>query len=146
MQHTWRVSTAVALCVMGTACTAAPGNSAVGSLSVEDCGVEETQHGTNYNAEGRQCLLDAFEAGRPAVFVSHAVTIEGAPIVTTYRVIEAGIVEVAYDGRQDPLGSQTIETSRCPRLVPVAEWNRVQLDTMPDEIVFVENGCVPLEG
>jgi hypothetical protein len=111
------------------------------SAALEDCGVEEQQMGTNLNVDGRACLLAAFEAGRPARFVSRITTIEGAPIVRTYRVLSADLVEVEWDNRQDPLGSGTIDVMHCPRLVPVADWNQAMTDEVRAEEVFVEDGC-----
>jgi hypothetical protein len=107
----------------------------------EDCGVEDQEMRTNLNVDGRECLLAAFEAGRPARFVSRITTIEGAPIVRTYRVLRADLVEVEWDNRQDPLGSGRIDVLRCPRLVPVADWNEAMSDELRSEEVFVEEGC-----
>jgi hypothetical protein len=111
------------------------------SAALEDCGVEEQRMGTNLNLDGRACLLAAFEAGRPARFVSRVTTIEGAPVVRTYRVLGADLVEVEWDNRQDPLGSGKIDVLHCPRLVPVADWNRAMTDEVRAEEVFVEDGC-----
>ena len=114
---------------------------AASSPSLEDCGVEDQQTGTNLNVEGRACLLAAFEAGHPARFVSRITTIEGAPIVRTYRVLSAELVEVEWDNRQDPWGSGKIDVMHCPRLVPVADWNQAMADEVRAEEVFVEDGC-----
>jgi hypothetical protein len=107
--------------------------------AVPSCGTEEN----NPNAEGRHCLLQAFEAGTPASFVSQLTSIEGDPITRTYLVDGSGSVLIAHDARQDKFGSGTIEYLRC-RLVPVADWNRTQVfpDLMPAEVVFVEDACV----
>jgi hypothetical protein len=123
------------LALVGCAGDAAP------SATVEDCGVEEQEMGTNLNVDGRECLLAAFEAGRPARFASRITTIEGAPIVRTYRVLGADLVEVEWDNRQDPLGSGKIDVLHCPRLVPVADWNAAMGDEVRAEAVFVEDGC-----
>jgi hypothetical protein len=100
-------------------------------------------HGTNTNVEGRQCLLEASVSGQPAVFVSHAVTVEGAPIVTTYRVLGPAQIEVQYDGRADPMGPGIISVQHCARLVPIAEWRKRMGGGPGDEIVFVEDECEP---
>ena len=42
-----------------------------------DCGVENLEMGTETNQEGRRCLLDAFEAGTPAQFVSRCTWVSG---------------------------------------------------------------------
>jgi hypothetical protein len=109
--------------------------------SVLDCGVEDQQMGTNLNAEGRLCLLDAFEQGRPARFESRLTTIEGDPIVRRYLIVSASEVQIEHDASRDRFGSGTIDVLRCPRIVPVAEWNRVMNDEMRDEEVFVEDSC-----
>jgi hypothetical protein len=111
------------------------------SAALEDCGVEDQEMGTNLNVDGRECLLAAFEAGRPARFVSRITTIEGAPIVRTYRVVSTDVVEVEWDSRQDPWGSGKIDVLHCPRLVPVADWNQAMTDEVRAEEVFVEDGC-----
>ena len=111
------------------------------SAALEDCGAEQQQMGTKLNVDGRTCLLAAFEAGRPAHFVSRITTIEGAPIVRTYRVLGADLVEVEWDNRQDPLGSGRIDVLHCPRLVPVADWNQAMTDEVRAEEVFIEDGC-----
>ncbi|MFN2483482.1 MAG: hypothetical protein ABR509_00900 [Candidatus Limnocylindria bacterium] len=142
-----RAAPAVALIALVAACTAPPASpTASTSAALEDCGAEETVHGTGYNADGRPCLLDAFEAGSLATFVSDAVTVEGAPIRRTCRVLGPELVEIEHDARQDPLGSGRIEILRCPRLVVVAEWNRLQGGDLPQEIVFVEDGCELIGG
>jgi hypothetical protein len=108
-----------------------------------DCGVEDQGMGTHLNQEGRRCLLDAFEDGTRATFVSRMTTIEGDPIVRTYSVWGQRDLRIAHDARRDKFGSGKIEYLRC-RLVPVADWNRTQVfpDLMPAENIFVEDGCV----
>jgi hypothetical protein len=53
-------ATALLLALAGCAGDPAP------SAALHDCGVEDQQMGTNLNVDGRECLLAAFEAGRPA--------------------------------------------------------------------------------
>jgi hypothetical protein len=109
-----------------------------------DCGVEDRQMGTEPNQEGRRCLLEAFENGTPAQFVSRLTTIEGDPIVRTYAVFGPGDVRIAHDARLDKFGSGKIELLRCARLVPVADWNRAMTDNqMRPKEVFVEDRCEP---
>lgn len=107
--------------------------------AVPSCGSE----GNSPNVEGRRCLLQAFEAGTPASFVSQLTSIEGDPITRTYLADGSGSVLIAHDARRDKFGSGTIEYLRC-RLVPVADWNRTQVfpDLIPAESVFAEDGCV----
>ena len=120
--------------IAATGCAASDSRTAVPS-----CGTEENSP----NAEGRLCLLQAFQAGTPASFVSQLTSIEGDPITRTYLADGSGSVLIAHDARQDKFGSGTIEYLRC-RLVAVADWNRTKVfpDLMPPEVVFVEDGCV----
>jgi hypothetical protein len=108
-----------------------------------DCGVETLQMGSETNQEGRRCLLEAFEAGMPAQFVSRMTSTEGDPIVRTYSVFGPGDVRIAHDARLDKFGSGKIELLRCAGLVPVADWNRAMSDQMPPSYVFVEDRCEP---
>lgn len=111
-----------------------------------DCGVEDQEHGTNLNQEGRRCLLQAFEDGTRATFVSRLITIEGDPITRTYAVYGPGDVRIAHDARRDSYGSGEVELLRCAGLVPVADWNRAMNDEMRAEEVFVEDRCEPIPG
>ncbi len=111
-----------------------------------DCGVENLQMGTEPNADGRKCLLEAFESGSRAQFVSRLTTIEGDPIVRTYAVFGPGDIRIAHDARLDKLGSGKIELLRCAGLVPVADWNRAMNDQVRAAEVFVEDRCEPIPG
>ena len=108
-----------------------------------DCGAEDQQMGANLNQDGRRCLLDAFERGTPATFVSRLTTIEGDPIVRTYVVLGPGDVRIAHDARSDRFGSGKVELLRCAGLVPVADWNRAMNGQAPADEVFVEDRCEP---
>ena len=140
----------VAVSVVVAGCGQPPGDDSgplpSDAAEVEDCGSERMTHGANVNVAGRECLLDAFMEGRPAVFVSDSVTVKGAPIRRTYRVLGPDLAEIEHDARQDPLGSGRIEFLRCTALVPVAEWNRSTGDEIAAEMVFVEDGCQPVGG
>ena len=108
-----------------------------------DCGFENLQSGAEVNQEGRRCLLEAFDSGTPAQFVSRLTTIEGDPIVRTYAVLGPGDVRLAWDARLDKFGSGKIELLRCAGLVPVADWNRAMNDEVALADVFVEDRCEP---
>ncbi|MBA3687277.1 MAG: hypothetical protein H0W81_00330 [Chloroflexi bacterium] len=97
--------------------------------------------GTNLNQDGRRCLLDAFERGMAATFISRLTTVEGDPIIRTYVVLGPGDVRIAHDARLDKFGSGKVELLRCVGLVPVADWNRAMNDPMRAEEVFVEDRC-----
>ena len=64
----------------------------------------------------QQCLVDAFEAGTPAVLVQTAGTAEGDPIITEYTVLERHLVEVVTDSTRDKFGPQKVTTYRCREL------------------------------
>ena len=96
------------------------------------------------NQEGRRCLLEAFESGTPATFVSRMTSIEGNPIVRVYAISEFGGVLIRHDARLDTFSSGRIELLRCAGLVPVAEWNRAMNDEIRAELVFVEDRCEPI--
>ena len=113
---------------------------------VVDCGNEETRHGEGLSGEGRACLMESFVAGDQAVFASSAVTVEGAPISYVFRTHTEAPVVMIVDARNDPLGSGRIETYLCDRLVPVDDWNAVTGSGLPPEQVWVQDGCVPVEG
>jgi hypothetical protein len=108
-----------------------------------DCGVESQLMGTELNADGRRCLLEAFENGTRAQFVSRLTTIEADPIVRTYAVFGPGDVRIAHDARLDKFGSGEIELLRCAGLVPVADWNRAMNDQVRAAEIFVEDRCEP---
>jgi hypothetical protein len=90
------------------------------------CGEESGER----NAEGRGCLLEAFDTGSGAEFVSRESTIEGDPITSYFRVHENGVVEIFVDATQDKYGSEQWERIRCESLTAV-----------PDERVFAQIGC-----
>jgi hypothetical protein len=132
--------TALAVVLLAGCGFGAPSASIIGI----DCGVEDQQMGTALNQEGRRCLLEAFQSGTPAQFVSRLTTIEGDPIVRTYAVFGPGDVRIAHDARLDKWGSGKIELLRCAGLVPVADWNRAMNDQqMRAEEIFVEDRCEP---
>ena len=136
--------TPIAACALVLLAGCAFGQPSATTIGI-DCGVENLELGTEMDQEGRRCLLEAFEAGTPAQFVSRMISIEGDPIVRTYAVFGPGDLRIAHDARQDRFGSGRIEYLRCARLVPVADWNQTQVfpDIMPEDVVFVEVGCEP---
>jgi hypothetical protein len=73
---------ALAVGILGAGCSVAGDPTATPTPSVQDCGGEQQQMGTGLNVDGRECLLAAFEEGRPVQFVSRQTTIEGDPIGT----------------------------------------------------------------
>jgi hypothetical protein len=134
-----RRSVAAAFAVVSVSVAAGCGESLpTPSFAGRDCGSEE---GRELNPDARRCLLESFQTGTPAFFVSRLISVEGDPITRTYWVVGSAEVQIAHDARQDRYGSGRIELMRCQRLVPVADWNRVNQDTMPASEVFIEDGC-----
>jgi hypothetical protein len=64
----------------------------------------------------RACFWEAYEAGSPAEFVSTNTTMEGDPIITIYRVTDAGTVEVFIDSTKDRWSAMTWLRLECPEL------------------------------
>jgi len=110
--------------------------------AARDCGQEQAGLDGVGNEGGRACLLDAYLTGQPAIFVSLMTTMEGDPIVRTFRVMESGELRIEHDARRDRFGSGQIELLRCERLVGVGDWNAARPDEpVQGEWVFVEDGC-----
>ncbi|MGH2446411.1 MAG: hypothetical protein ACRDGD_10285 [Candidatus Limnocylindria bacterium] len=81
------------------------------------CGAEVVTRlatGDVYDPDARGCLWAAYEAGDPSEFVSQVVSVEGTTIVTIYRVIGPGEVEVYIDWTHDYGG--TWQLHRCTTL------------------------------
>ena len=141
----WVAVSVVATAVLVVGCVPTPsGSLTTPTPAVRDCGREDSEHGANLNAEARRCFLTAYLSNERAMFVSTAVTIEGAPIGRTYRSLGDGAVDVFHDARRDPLGSGKIEQVRCARLVAVEDWNAVTGQDRPLDEVFVEDQCESL--
>jgi hypothetical protein len=134
--------TAIAICALLLLVGCGFGEPSATTIGV-DCGVETQVMGTELDEDGRRCLLEAFENGTRAQFVSRLTTIEGDPIVRTYAVFGPGDLRIAHDARQDKFGSGEIELLRCAGLVPVADWNRAMNDQVRAAEIFVEDRCEP---
>jgi hypothetical protein len=63
-----------------------------------------------------RCLLDSFEAGRPAELYLVFHSVEGDPIREYYRVLGPGRVEVFIDATADSFGDQTWTHLLCGRI------------------------------
>jgi hypothetical protein len=69
------------------------------------CGFELIVHSPDhFNLEARRCLLDAFERGMPARFITTAYSVEGAPSSMMLTIDPPGRVEV-FEDSQDSLSS-----------------------------------------
>jgi hypothetical protein len=103
-----------ALREFGVVVNAAPA-SAVGLGDAKFCGTETRSIAptTVANEAGRQCLLDAFDAREPAVFVVVQYTVEGDPIVTIYRSRSDGTIDEFVDSTQDKFGAREWRSASC---------------------------------
>jgi len=63
-------------------------------------------------ARGIDCIATAYDEGREAELAMQQLTDEGAPIERIYRVLD-GRLDIMYDTRQDPLGSEAIGWISC---------------------------------
>lgn len=80
------------------------------------CGAEHVVQGTGADIAARQCLWSAYQAGQPAEFVSTTTTIEGDPVLTIYRVLPTGQIEVFVDSTHDQYSLRSWLRLTCPRL------------------------------
>jgi len=97
--------------------------------SLASCGSERAGAAGPWNVEGRQCLWDAYQAGRPAEFVSTRSSVEGDPVTTTLRLLGSGRVEIYIDGTRDRWGQgwtrlecPTLGLSDAPQPAPDFTW------------------------
>ncbi len=106
-----------------------------GRTELPSCPEERREQGDPPNAEGRQCLLTAFEEGRPAEFVSTRPTIEGDPITTIYRVWPSAElpVEIFQDATRDRYGSGAWSYVGCEALEPTDSGEIFEPVGCPDE-------------
>lgn len=102
----------------GTA-EAKPGDPATPAPS---CGHEKQVHGQGINDSGRDCLWDAYQAGREASLALTLYTVEGDPITYTLHVVSKTSIDVVEDNR-DHWGSPGVRRSTCSSLERLAEEN-----------------------
>lgn len=88
-----------------------------------DCGAEEQGHGGKVNQAGRNCLLQNFAAGTPAVFSTSRLTTEGDPIIWTIRVRSKERVDVDVDTTRDKFGERKVTHYTCRSLAPRVRAN-----------------------
>jgi hypothetical protein len=85
-------------------------------VPVPFCGAEHVVDGTGADVAARQCLWSAYQAGQPAEFVSATTTSAGDPVLTIYRVLPTGRIEVFVDSTQDRYSLRGWLRLTCPRL------------------------------
>ena len=69
-----------------------------------------------------RCLLDAFEAGRPAELYLVYHLIEGDPIREYYRVLGPGRVEVFIDSTADSYANQKWSHLLCAKVAVESDY------------------------
>ena len=111
---------------------------------LDSCGTEDAGQGERIDRGARACLLEAFRTGRGAELTSTETSVEGDPITSIIRVHPDGTVEVFLDMTQDAFGSGAWERLRCTALVPVDDVNDPPNLVLPDEMVFIQDGCEPV--
>jgi hypothetical protein len=99
------------------------------------CGEERLTRGDT-NVEARECLLDAFAAGRGAELISTEAITEGREVTRYLRVHENGTIEVFTDWTRDALGPGTWERETCGQMLSAEEVRDVWI-----EEVFIILDC-----
>jgi hypothetical protein len=99
------------------------------------CGEERLVRGDT-NLEARQCLFEAFDAGRDAELISTEAITEGREITRYMRVHENGTIEIFTDTTRDTLqaGGWTRET--CGQMLSAEDVRDVWI-----EEVFIILDC-----
>ena len=77
------------------------------------CGREEVVAGVGWNVEARQCLLDAFLAGRPAELVSRTEWEPGEVVVEYLRSLGGGAAEIWVNPRGLPGATRWMRFVGC---------------------------------
>lgn len=84
------------------------------------CGHEKQVHGQGINDSARDCLWDAYQAGREAGLALTRYTVEGDPITYTLHVHSKTSIDVVEDN-QDHFGSAGVRRSTCSGLERLAD-------------------------
>lgn len=101
----------------------APDATPTGSAApTPSCGHEVQVHGNGVNDSARDCLWDAYQAGREASFAMTLHTVEGDPITYTLHVRSKTAIDVVEDNK-DSFGSPGIRRSMCSGLERAPERN-----------------------
>jgi uncharacterized protein DUF4362 len=80
--------------------------------AVADCGTFTMKQGERFPGDGARCLIEATQAGRPALLRVTRPTVEGDPIHFTYEARD-GRVEVVTDSREDGFGAKEVVSHAC---------------------------------
>jgi hypothetical protein len=82
------------------------------SPQFQQCGQEKRRPGKHHDSGARDCLWEAYQAGRPAEFTTVVHTVEGDPITYRIRNLGPNQVELFIDSR-DRFGTRGQFTHSC---------------------------------
>jgi hypothetical protein len=99
----------------------------VNRIPLASCGEERLVRGDT-NVEARQCLFDAFEAGRGAELISTEAITEGREVTRYVRVHENGTIEVFTDWTRDSLAPGEWERETCGQMLSAEEVRDVWIE------------------
>jgi hypothetical protein len=99
------------------------------------CGEEQLVRGDT-NLEARQCLFDAFDAGRDAELISTEAITEGREVTRYMRVHENGTIEIFTDTTRDTLQAGGWKRETCGQMLSAEDVRDVWI-----EEVFIILGC-----
>ena len=80
------------------------------------CGDERMAQGAGANVAARQCFWSAYLARQPAEFMSTETTDEGNTVLSIYRVLPSGQVEIFIDQTRAIFATRTWLRVTCGRL------------------------------
>jgi hypothetical protein len=80
------------------------------------CGGEQLDHGNGANVAGRQCFWSAYLSRQPAEFASTETTAERNSVLSIYRVLPNGQVEIFVDQTRAIFQTRVWLRLTCPRL------------------------------
>lgn len=99
------------------------------------CGEEQLVRGDT-NLEARQCLYEAFEAGRDAELISTEAITEGREVTRYMRVHANGTIEIFTDATRDTLQAAGWTRETCGQMLSAEDVRDVWI-----EEVFIILDC-----
>jgi hypothetical protein len=110
------------------------------SAGTEDCGVEDQGPLLEHDPVVRECLWNAYTAGRPAILTTTISTIEGDPIIWHIAVVSPDEIRVSVDNTADRFGGPNagIQTYTCTSMEQGSD------PELPTLLVF--SGCDTEDG
>jgi hypothetical protein len=95
-------------------------------MPLQSCGTEVEAE--NPDVAARQCLLEAYRAGRGAELITRGQMETGEPLTSYLRVHENGTIEMFLNLGADPSAPGAWERFRCEALVPDRDRVFIQED------------------